>query len=259
MRISKPQGDLRSLVWKARTKTARRLLAGSPDEYDGDDFDWSRYHVEYSQQLAELEAVHTLRLEDGHWELANGSLRVDRGLPLHPNHKVLYETIAALAPRSVLEAGCGGGDHLHNLSLLLPEAEIRGIDRSEGQLGILRRRNPKFSGVVAAVDLTLPHPRGTAPADVVFAQAVLMHIQTGNGHRVALWNVFDLALNHVVLMENLERHDLIRDISELWARNILPWEKLHLYRAPAASGPPIIVASKSPVDLGLEVVPVLPN
>lgn len=255
MRISKPQGDLRSFVWKARTKTARRLLSGSPDEYDGDDFDWSRYHLEYSEQLSELEAANTLRLEDGYWQLTNGSLRVDRGLPLHPNHKILYETIAALAPGSVLEAGCGGGDHLYNLSLLLPQAEIRGIDRSEGQLGVLRRRNPGFSGSVSAVDLTLPHPRTIAPADVVFAQAVLMHIQTGNGHRVALWNVFDLALDQVVLMENLERHDLIRDISELWASNILPWESLHLYQAPAADGPPIIVASKIPVDLGMEAVP----
>lgn len=82
-----------------------------------------------------------------------------------------------------------------------------------------------------------------------------MHIQTGNGHRVALWNVFDLALDQVVLMENLERHDLIRDISELWASDILPWESLHLYQASAADGPPIIVASKTPVDLGMEAVP----
>lgn len=246
-------------MWKVRTKTARQLLAGSPDEYDGDDFDWSRYHLEYSEQLEELEAVNTLRLDDGHWAFENGSIRIDHGLPLHANHEILYETIAALSPSSVLEAGCGGGDHLHNLSLLLPDAEIRGIDRSEGQLGVLRRRNPRFSTAVSAVDLTLPHPRSIDPADVVFAQAVLMHIQTGSGHRVALWNVFDLAREQVVLMENLERHDLIRDISDLWTRDILPWESLHLYQAPAASGPPIIVASKGPIDLDMEVVAPLPR
>ena len=254
MRVSKPQGDIRSLAWKARTKAARRLLAGSPDEYDGDDFDWSRYHLEYSQQLAELESVTTLRLESGQFEVRDGEIALLKGNPLHDNHKVLYETILALGPSSVLEAGCGGGDHLHNLSLLMPEVAIRGIDRSDGQLGVLRRRNPEFAGRTCVVDLTLPHPIDIARADVVYAQAVLMHIQTGNGHRVALWNLFDLSMKQVVLMENLERHDLVRDISQLWSRNILPWESLHLYRAPASQGPPVIVASQAPVDLQLDEI-----
>ena len=259
MRLSKPQGDLRSLTWKARTKAARRLLAGSPDEYDGDDFDWSRYHLEYSQQIRELEAVNTLRLEPGQWTLQDGSLELTRGLPLHANHKALYETIAALAPATILEAGCGGGDHLHNLTLLMPLAQIWGIDRSDGQLGVLRRRNPEFASRVSVVDLTLPHPLDVPQAEVVFAQAVLMHIQTGNGHRVALWNLFDLARSQVVLMENLERHDLVRDIQDLWSLRILPWDTLHLYQERAGGRPPIIVASTGPLDISLDKIPVLPR
>lgn len=35
----KPQGDLRSLAWKIRTKAARKLVAGMPDAYQNDDFD----------------------------------------------------------------------------------------------------------------------------------------------------------------------------------------------------------------------------
>lgn len=254
MRVSKPQGDLRSLVWKVRTKTARQLLAGSPDEYDGDDFDWRRYHLEYSQQIVELESVNTLRLERGQWTLNNGSLEVKWGLPLHPNHKVLYETISALSPSSILEAGCGGGDHLHNLHELLPEADIRGIDRSTGQLDVLRRRNPDFASRASVVDLTLPHPVDVTMAQVVFAQAVLMHIQTGNGHRVALWNLFDLATEQVVLMENLERHDLLADIERLWLAGILPWEALFVYQATAMAGPPIIVASRRAISTGMRQI-----
>lgn len=242
------------MAWKARTKAARRLLAGSPDEYDGDDFDWSRYHLEYSQQLQEIESVNTLRLESDQWTMRDGGLDLVRGLPLHANHKALYETIMALGPSSVLEAGCGGGDHLHNLSLLMPGAHIRGIDRSDGQLGVLRKRNPEFYYHVRVVDLTLPHPTNVPQADVVFAQAVLMHIQTGNGHRVALWSMFNLAAKQVVLMENLQRHDLIKDIQHLNRARIIPWEGINLYRSRHTTGPQIIVASREPVSLNLDTV-----
>jgi len=255
VRISKPQGDLRSLAWKVRIKASRRLQAGSPDEYDGDDFDWTRYHLEYSQQLEELESVHTLRLESEQWEWRDGSLNLTQGLPLHPNHKLLYETIRSLEPESVLEAGCGGGDHLHNLSMILPAVELRGVDRSEGQLGVLRRRNPTLASISRVVDLTLPHPVDMPKADLVFAQAVLMHIQTGHGHRVALWNMFDLATEQVVLMENLQRHDLIRDIQQLNRARIIPWERLCLYRSRHTAGPQILVASREPIALDLDEVP----
>jgi trans-aconitate methyltransferase len=198
--------------------------------------------------------VHTLRLTQGQWTLQDGSLEVNAGLPLHPNHKALYEVLAALSPASVLEAGCGGGDHLHNLSLLLPTAEIRGIDRSEGQLDVLRHRNPRFASECFVVDLTLPHPATVGKADVVFAQAVLMHIQTGNGHRVALWNMFDLAEKQVVLMENLMRHELIRDIQQLTRARIMPWERVIIYRSRHTNGPQLIVASREPISVDLDEV-----
>jgi hypothetical protein len=109
------------------------------------------------------------------------------------------------------------------------------------------------------VDLTLPHPANLPQAEVVFAQAVLMHIQTGNGHRVALWNLFDLAQSQVVLMENLERHDLVRDIQDLWSRQILPWGTLNLYQARAVGRPSIIVASKNQIDISLDKLPLRPR
>ncbi len=217
-------------------------MSSSPSEFEGDDFDWRRYHLEYAAQIEEIDNSHTLRLEESQWGLRGRSIVLNRGMPLHPNHKMLYEMIVALNPGSVLEAGCGGGDHLHNLSMLLPDASIRGVDRSPGQLEVLRRRNPSMREKASVVDLTLPHPKDVGTADVVFTQAVLMHIQTGNGHRVAIWNLFDLATQQVVLMENLERHDLLADIADLWRRDILPWGSMNLYEA-TSSGPRLVVAS----------------
>lgn len=249
-----PQGDPASWVWKARTKVARRLTSRSPRQFEGDDFDWRRYHLEYAAQLEEIEKSHTLRLETGQWDLRDARITLNRGLPLHGNHKVLYETILALEPESILEAGCGGGDHLHNLSLLMPNVSISGVDRSEGQLETLRSRNPSMAKHSGVVDLTLPHPTNLPKSDLVFAQAVLMHIQTGNGHRVALWNLFDLANCHVVLMENIERHELLSDIQTLWQKKILPWTQLHLYKSRDSSEPPVIVASRSPISIGLREI-----
>lgn len=247
MKIRKPQGDVSSWIWKARTQAARRLTAGSPTEFGGDDFDWRRYHLEYARQLSEIEAINTLQLREGQWRFQDGSLELTHGLPLHPNHQWLYETIMRLQPQSILEVGCGGGDHLANLTMLLPEAVIRGVDRSEGQLDTLLRRNPDVSAKASVIDLTLPHPRDTAKAELVFSQAVIMHIQTGNGHSIALWNMFDLATKHVVLMENLERHQLIDDVKSLFWSGILPWESLTLYQPRRADAPRILVASADTV------------
>ena len=119
----------------------------------------------------------------------------------------------------------------------------------------LRRRNADFKDNTRVVDLTLPHPTDIPKADLVFVQAVLMHIQTGNGHRVALWNLFDLAERQVVMVENLERHDLISDIRDLWSRRILPWSTLHLYATDPEASPRFLVASKEPTSLGLREVP----
>jgi hypothetical protein len=139
-----------------------------------------------------------------------------------------------------------GAGHLNNLSLLLPGVDIRGIDRSEGQLETQRRRNPLFAEKVAVDDLTLPHPKTIEKADVVFAQAVLMHIQTGSGHRIALWNLFELAQKQVVLLENLGWHSLLDDIQSLYEEGILSWESMSLHKRTFGGGVEVVVASRAP-------------
>jgi len=63
-----------------------------------------------SGELKAIEKQHTLRLAPGDYLLEAGALRARSAkLPLHPNHRLLYETILQLAPGSVMEVGCGGG------------------------------------------------------------------------------------------------------------------------------------------------------
>jgi len=62
----------------------------------------------------------------------------------HPNRLATVATLMGLQPppvarARVLELGCGCGDNLIPLGLELPQAELVGIDLSEGQVGIARQ------------------------------------------------------------------------------------------------------------------------
>lgn len=217
----------------------------------GDDYDWSLYHLDYSAQIASLEPIHTLRLFEGDFSLEDGALKLREGLrPLHPNHLCLYETIGALAPASVIEVGCGGGDHLHNLGVLYPALQRRGLDRSEGQLSFLRSRSPHLSDLVQQLDVTLPPSRDLPKAEVVYSQAVIMHIQAGNSHLVALSNMFRMAERSVVLMENWKRHPFMDDIRMLHARGMIDWDNLKFYHRRYNGRPHIMIVSRD--DLPFE-------
>src|SRR5262249_13210062 len=145
-------------------------------------------------------------------------------------HGTLYETIGALEPTSATEIGCGGGDHLHNLSVLYPAMHLRGLDRSPGQIELLKQRSPHLSGIVNQCDITksLP-PELHGSAKIAYSQAVIMHIQRKTTHLDALANMFTIARNQVVLMENWWRHWFMDDILELHAQGRLPWRSLNLY------------------------------
>lgn len=232
---------------------ARNLVRQRPGAYADDDFDWRTYNTEYRRELTDVEAQHLVQMQPGDYVFTDG--RLDRGtasLPLHPNHRLLYETVLQLAPASVVEAGCGAGYHLENLSVLRPGLVVSGFDRSEQQLEFLRERYPELRPHTSVLDLTLPAPRSMTPADVAFTQAVLMHIRTGNNHLVALANLFSMATQQVVLMENWLNHDFLGDIQRLQRDAILPWESVHTYvrRSPELDGRPhLMVVSRETLDL----------
>lgn len=220
---------LRSLASRILGREWAGGASRSP-HFANDDHDWDRYHRDYRREIEALETSLTARLSPDDAAISDGHLELKEGLPpLHPNHRLLYETILLLEPSEVVEAGCGGGDHVHNLSLLLPDAHVHGFDRSPDQIAFAVERAPNLVNKLGIADLTLPLPQSQPGGDVVFTQAVIMHIHTGNGHLVALANLFRLARRQVVLMENWTQHDFMSDIKKLHAAGIIDWADLRFY------------------------------
>ena len=54
---------------------------------------------------------------------------IKKGLALHTNHHVLYETLLTLSPQNLIEFGCGGGDHLRNINTLNSQIILNAFDR----------------------------------------------------------------------------------------------------------------------------------
>jgi SAM-dependent methyltransferase len=240
------------LKYRIRTKLLRLFGPTKPAEFAGDDFDWRAYSAHYAEELTEVEQDHTTRLSPQDYMFAEGRLtQQSSALPLHPNHRLLYETLLQLRPASVLEMGCGGGDHLYNLGVLAPPIRAAGVDRSPEQLALLKRRSPNLSAAVSVADIMRPLPDALPPVDIAYTQAVIMHIQTGDLHLTALANAFQAATKQVVLMENWQRHPFLSDIRGLHAQGRIPWETPHFYfrRAPEMGGKPhLMVVSATPLD-----------
>jgi SAM-dependent methyltransferase len=216
-----------------------------------DDFNWNVYSEHYKGELTSSSRKYSIVLKVGDFIFAgNKLLQRAKTLPLNPNHMLLYETVLQLHPSSVIEIGCGGGDHLHNLRILGKGIkEIHGIDISREQLAFLRKRHPHLRRNVEQLDVTLPLPVNHAMYDVAFTQAVLMHIKTGNSHLVALVNIFSFAKKQVALVENWERHNFMKDITLLFKKRIIPWKKLYYYyqESKGREVPPLMIISAIPL------------
>ena len=217
-----------------------------------DDFDWRAYSAHYADELKLVEEDHTTRLSPQDYAFADGRLTQSSSvLPLHPNCRLLYETLLQLKPATVLEVGCGAGDHLHNLAVLAPQIRAAGVDRSGEQLRMLKRRSPGLKAPVSVVDITRPLPASLAAADIAYTQAVIMHINTGDNHLDALCNMFQLATKQVVLLENWSRHPFLEDIRRLHAQGRIAWKELHFYFRRAlelGDRPHLMVISPTPLD-----------
>lgn len=216
----------------------------------GDDYDWGIYPSEYKAQLDSMQRAWTQKLQKGDFVLTDGSIALRDGLqPLHPNHSCLYETVGALKPATAIEVGCGGGDHLHNIGMIYPDIEIRGFDRSEGQLDFLRHRSPHLAPLVETRDITLPPSRNLPKADLVYSQAVIMHIQAGNSHLVALSGMFRMARRFVVLMENFKKHSFVEDIKRLHHEQMIDWDVVRFYFHRHGGKPRILIVSQDELPL----------
>jgi hypothetical protein len=195
-----------------------------------DDFEWSKYNEEYSRQISKIEKKNTLILPDGKYSIVEGKIVLEPELlPLHPNHKLLYETIYTLNPNSLLEVGVGGGDHLSNIQKLLPHAEFSGCDLLADQIKFLLIRHPelKTKADVFIHDVIQSHPY--MKADLVYTQAVIMHIQKDDNHLYALRNMFKTSAKYIVLMENWSRHNFYEDILTISKESDFPWNQIYIY------------------------------
>jgi hypothetical protein len=195
-----------------------------------DDFEWSEYNKEYSKQISEVEKQNTLILPDRKYSIVKGKIILDPSLlPLHPNHKLLYETIYDLKPGSLLEVGFGCGDHLSNIQKILPETEINGCDLLESQMRFLLARHPKLktNTNLFVHDITISPPN--IKVNLVYTQAVIMHIQRNNHHLDALRNMFHASKKYIVLIENWSKHKFYNDITKISREPEFPWENIYLY------------------------------
>jgi SAM-dependent methyltransferase len=212
-----------------------------------DDFNWSRYSIHYQGELELGSQTRSLTIAPEDYLFRNGCLvHTSSQLPLHPNVHTIYETILQLQPRSVLEVGCGGGDNLFNLFMLQPSLHLRGVDISPEQLNLLTKRHPRFAEMVEPCDITQSVSH-IAPADLVFTQAVLMHIGIHNGRwDCGIKNLFHLANHQIVLMEHWFKHDYFALLSRLTPGVDIPWPSLHLYTRPSTErlSPPVLIASR---------------
>jgi SAM-dependent methyltransferase len=216
-----------------------------------DDFDWEHYNTHYRGELQGITHDHALILKEGDYTFrGEGLIKAKEGLlPLHPNHRLLYETVVQLKPASVFELGCGGGDHLANISLLLKNVKLYGADLSQQQLEFLKERHPRLDAVTRQFDCTLPFSPEFSKVDVAYTQAVVMHIKTGNGHLIALYNLFNVAAKQVALMENWTAHFFVEDIKRLHSLKLIPWKELHFYYRDSEElkKPHLMIVSSTPL------------
>ncbi|MBU0533507.1 MAG: class I SAM-dependent methyltransferase [Candidatus Omnitrophica bacterium] len=218
-----------------------------------DDFDWQRYPEHYQAELADIKKSHTQVLTSGDYVFSEGALSLQKDiLPLHSNARLLYETILQLSPDSLLEVGCGGGDHLSNLSTLSPNIRLYGCDRSIEQLSFLHKRHPNLKADIGQLDITLPYSSQWPVVDLCFSHAVIMRIHTDDNHLVALSNLFKTAKKYVVLMENWRSHDFMESIRNIFEKQMIPWDNLFFYYriSPELNKPHIMIVS--PLKLNYE-------
>lgn len=135
------------------TPYLQRILAGLPPGAD----DWADHLLAYHDRFPGLSPAVLAEFRD---ERGNGP------------YDVLARHVAALAPRTVIDVGCGDGTALARLVEYLGDrCRYIGADVSERELDLARRRCPQ--------------------AELLLADAVALPIETGS---------LDCAVSHLVLM-----------------------------------------------------------
>ncbi|WP_243614334.1 class I SAM-dependent methyltransferase [Shimia aestuarii] len=228
-----------------------RLFYKNRKFYD-DDFDWDNYTADsYERRVkGDIETKHHANAgqDELSYDTVTGKVTVRSG-SLHANHLLILEAIGQLQPDSVHEVGCGGGDHVAHADKLYPSIRVTGSDRGASQLDLAKRRHPDLEGKLGLQDITMPFSSQWPQAELVYSQAVLMHIHTAVSHLVGLSNMTRMASKYVLLMENYQCHNFIGDIQALWNGGHIPWESLNIHRFNGSTGARAILLSKQKLDM----------
>lgn len=237
-------------------KLLYRLMTNIKALFNGgritDDFDWELYHHHYQGELPDVAKIHKQILSHNDYIFERNQLKLNQNiLPLHPNHRLLYETILQLSPSSVMEIGCGGGDHMWNINILCPEITLYGRDISIKMIKFLKKRHPNLNADIGQLDVTKPLLIDSTKVDIVFTQAVIMHIKTENRHLEALANAFRYAKKQIILMENWNSHNFMQSIQLLFSKQKLAWDNIYIYYRDSIElrKPHIMVVSSEPLPM----------
>ncbi|MBO9449386.1 class I SAM-dependent methyltransferase [Tropicibacter sp. R16_0] len=229
----------------------RQLFYKQRKFYD-DDFDWDNYTADsYHRRLKEdVETEFRAISNKGQlsFDAETGHV-TSHGEGIHPNHQLIFEAIGQLRPETVHEVGCGGGDHVANASTLFPDVHVTGGDRGQTQLELALQRHPQLKGRIGIQDITMPFSTAWPKADMVYSQAVIMHIHTAVSHFVGLANMVRQANDFVLLVENNQCHNFVRDIEALFAGGHLAWDTLQIYRMDGSGGARGILLAREAQDL----------
>jgi len=161
------------------------------------------YVQSFRESIKETDLKCSTLLYPGNYRLVDGG-RLLTGLidrQLHPNVRLLLETLYNLNPASVWEVGCAAGINLHNLKLLLPEIELHATEICPGFLELI---NEIFPDLGASIEIDDASSEDYIPpeVDIAFSHAVLMHINPEEAFRRALGKMLYSACRQVVLLEN---------------------------------------------------------
>ncbi len=229
----------------------RRVLYKGRKFYD-DDFDWNNYTADsYARRLkGDIEAHYETAIDVAATKVDRVAGHVDfQSVQVHPNVQLIMNTVARLAPTSVHEVGCGGGDHIANVKRLFPDIIATGGDRSENQLRFALERHPDLAKGFGVQDITMPFSQLWPRAELVYSQAVVMHIHTAVSHFVALTNMVRMAQKYVLLVENLQAHNFVSDLRALYEGGQLDWETMNIYAVDGREGARAILLSREALDL----------
>mgnify|MGYP001561183103 CR=1 FL=1 len=170
-----------------------------------DEYVWSDYPQEYSDQLVQISREDNMDFFIEFDE--NGDIKnEDR---LHPNWKELYWIVNSLKPKSVFECGMGAGYHAANIRAMCPETEIFGCDLLPEQL----EKAKEFSKLpqdiidnVRILDFTKENDLPERAFEFVYSMAVVMHLSTENA-RLFLRNMGKISKKYIFMVEGIKNHE----------------------------------------------------